>query len=539
MAVRRPLGRSRLDMTTVIAAAAFAVAIAFAVYPVFSHPFISLNDVYNHVARAPVLAHYDDVPAFQQYWHPNWRLVPYVGFDLVALALLPWFSLGVIVKLITAMTLVCLLAGAVALSRAAHGKWSASALICALLLLNRTLLAGFVNYLFGIGLCLIAAAAWIALRQRSPVLRIVVLMIFATALSTIHLFACAVLGLTVAGIELADFMSQRAPVFSRGSSRGYIIDFPMAVAWPALAFIPAFLLVVFAAPHPGFHLSYGSMASRIAAFGVPLTYAPVEEAAGFLVIAAAIVALWFVGQVRVDHRLATAAGLLAVIQLLMPDEIGTVTVVDHRIPIAIWFLLFCAIDVHVRKTSVAAGLVALVAAVFVSRVSIVQTQWTKDNVLYNEAHRDLTSLPATARVATAYPPSGLNSATRPAVALYYLPVLEFVPNDGFTQTAWTIPDQHSLVMREPFRQLSEMTSPTTLWDLFVGHAGQEPVSVSQDPVSVSQEEALAAIRDYDYIVFLDAEPFVVPPTGLLKPVREGPGIKIYQVLHQTDRDARG
>jgi hypothetical protein len=527
MAFRRVVSRSHLNMSGLTAVAAFVMALGLAGYPVFSHNFVSMNDVYNHVGRAPVLAHYDDVAAFRTYWIPNWRLVPYVGFDLVAVALLPWFSLGMIVKLIVAGAFVSLLGGAMLLSRAVHGKWSATTLICALLLLNRTLLAGFINYLFGIGVSLMGAAAWVALRQRRPALSVAVLAIFATTLCAIHLFACGLLGVTVVGIELAEFTRNRATISQL--SRADLRQLLLACALPAIAFVPALLLVIFVAPHPGFHITYGSLASRLAAFAVPLTYAPIKEAIGVLVIAVVVLALWFTGRVQVDRRLATAAGLLVIIQLMMPDEIGTATVVDHRIPIGVWFLVVCAIDIRMEKAPLAAGFILLVASVFVSRVAIIQTEWTRDNVLYSEAHREMASLPGTARVATAYPPSGLNSATRPAVALYYMPALEFVPREGFTQILWTIPDQHPLVMRQSFQQLAEKTSPKTLWELFVTRP-------AHDPLSAAETEALAALKDYDYVVFLSAEPFTVVPAQMLEPVRSGPGIQIYQVQHSDRRN---
>ena len=60
-----------------------------------------------------------------------------------------------------------------------------------------------------------------------------------------------------------------------------------------------------------------------------------------------------------------------------------------------------------------------------------------------------------------------NSATGPAMALFYLPVLEFVPTGGFTQTVFTHPDQHPLVMQPPFERLTSAAYPSMIWGLFV------------------------------------------------------------------------
>lgn len=514
MAVSPAVGRSRLTMTTPLAFLAFIVTVGISVFPVFTHQFISLNDVYNHVARAPVLAYYHKIPEFTKYWVPNWRLVPYAGFDLIAVGLLPWFSSGMIVKIMVSATIALMLAGVMLLSRAAHGRWSAFVLVTAPLLLNRTLLSGFINYLSGIGVCLMGAAAWIALRDRGPVVRMLVLGVFAVGLCAIHLFACGVLGIIVVAIELATVLEHQVTL-----QRLFA-----AVVMPAIAFIPAFLIVAFVAPHPGFHIVYGTVARHLAAFAVPLTYAPVEQAIGFVAVGIAVLAFWASGRVHVDRRLALAALLLALVQMVIPSELGTATVVDHRLPVAFWFVVVCAFNVRVEKTSTGVAFIVLVAAVFAMNVAIVQARWTKENVVYDEADHDMMALPGTARVATAYPATGLDKATRPDVALYYMPAFDFVPRGGFTQILWTIPDQHPLIMRPRYQQLTTEASPEALWRAFV---------TQTTPERVIDPRILDALKQYDYVVFLDAEPFKVDAGNLLAPVKIGQEIHIYRVLHEA------
>ena len=125
MTVYRAVSRNRLNMSGLIALTAFTVATGLAAFPVFSHSYVSMNDVYNHVARAAVLAHYNDMPGLRDYWTPNWRLVPYLGYDIVQVWLPSWFSMGLVVKLMIGATFMALIGGAMLLSRAAHGTWSA------------------------------------------------------------------------------------------------------------------------------------------------------------------------------------------------------------------------------------------------------------------------------------------------------------------------------------------------------------------------------------------------------------------------------
>ncbi len=516
MAFVRATDRNWINLKGPTAFIAFIVTFCISVYPIFSHRIISINDIYNHVARAAVLAHYGEVAAFKEYWVPNWQFVPYFGFDLVADGLMAVFAMGFVVKVMVCASLLMLFAGAVVLSRVAHGKWSAVALICSLLLFSRMLLTGLVNYLFGLGLSLLGASAWIAMRERPAILRIAVLAAFATATCAVHLLACGVLGVMVVGIELAILTERRLG----------LVQLLLTLAVPVVAFVPAFVLIVAVAPHPDYSGSiiYSGLASRLAAFAVPLTYAPAAEAMGFAAIGVAILVCGITRKIHVDRRLAGAAALLMVVQMVMPESVGAATAVDHRIPIAFWIVVLCAIDIRLERASFAAGFVLLFMGVLVARVGLTDAIWAHQDVFYDEAAKDLMLLPQNARVGTAFPLSAQRLATGAAMALFYLPVWELVPKGGFTQTVFTHPDQHPLVMRPLFERLTTAAFPSTIWDLFVAMP-------EADALPFVRNEAMAAVTAYDYLVFLDPKPFSLNPTNLLEPVRDGPGIRIYKVRH--------
>ena len=65
-----------------------------------------------------------------------------------------------------------------------------------------------------------------------------------------------------------------------------------------------------------------------------------------------------------------------------------------------------------------------------------------------------------------------------------------------------------------------------LWRTFV-----TPSEQAGDPAL--RARILAAVKDYDYLAFLQAEPFELAPTKLLEPVRDAPGVQIYRVLHEA------
>src|SRR5208282_154746 len=90
----------------------------------------------------------------------------------------------------------------VALHRQLYGRWSALPLIAFPLLYNNVFVVGTMNYVFGIGLVLWAVVAWIALRERSWALRLLVSLLFVLALFFCHLYALGVYGVGLLAFEL-------------------------------------------------------------------------------------------------------------------------------------------------------------------------------------------------------------------------------------------------------------------------------------------------------------------------------------------------
>lgn len=484
------------------------VGLAISLIPVLSHDFISSPDLYNHMARAYVLANYDQTAWFRAFWLPHWAFVPNLALDVIAAVLLPWFSMAVVTKILLTLCFVGLAAGGAVLARVVHGRWSATSLLVILLLFNRSLMGGLVNYLLGIALCLFGTAAWIALRDRPALWRGAVLCGFASVICAVHLFAFGILGCTIAGVELAILYRRRAPW------RAVLAD----LAVPALAALPALALLVFAAPPGagGGTLHFRSLVDRLTAFAVPLTYAAAAEAVGFALIGVGLLLCWRSGQLRVDRRLAAGVALLVLIQLAMPDTIGVATGADHRIPIAIWILAICALDLRPTRAWVGAAFVAMVAAFGLARVGIVQQRWTADDRRYATLHRVLADIPAGMKVATAYPSGVFNSVSAPALALYFLPAWELVPRGAFTQTLWTKPSQHPLLMQPKLRALADATGPEEVWSLFVS------------PTPPADAPLIAAVGQYDYVVFLSTGPYVVTKTAMLDLVGEADGIALFK-----------
>src|ERR1700730_1981082 len=178
---RAPSRRAGIDVTDLSPgrfAALFAAFFIVAALPVLIVETLPLFDYPNHLARMHILAAYESSPFLKQFYALDWRPIPNLAMDLVVPPLTRVLPLAWAGK-----AFILLIAGGAALlHRVLFGRWSAWSLLAFLLLYNRILLWGFVNFLFGVGLALMATALWIGLRERPAWLRLALAALRATAI---------------------------------------------------------------------------------------------------------------------------------------------------------------------------------------------------------------------------------------------------------------------------------------------------------------------------------------------------------------------
>jgi hypothetical protein len=210
-----------------------------------------------------------------------------------------------------------------------------------------------------------------------------------------------------------------------------------------------------------------------------------------------------------------------VLQLCMPNVIMTAEGADHRIPIAIILLAISATDPHMASRGQRLCLILAAGAVFVFRIATVEARWSADQQIYADALRGLASIPDGAQVATALPPDSFDDFSAPAIALYYIPVWEIVSHGGFTQTLFAYPTQHPLVLTPKYAALAAATPADGIWRAFVDN--------DKNVTSTPSPALVAALREYDYVAFLDRRRFSVSSTSLFQPFYEGRYVRIYRL----------
>jgi hypothetical protein len=452
--------------------ALFLLLLAIAAAPVFSTVLPPLFDYPNHLARMHLLATGGD-----RFYAVRWAPLPNLAEDLVVPPLARLVPLETAGKLFLVLIFALIAGGAVFLNRVATGGWRLWPLAAFLLIYNRTLLWGFLNYLFGIGIWLIGLGLWLALEGRRPSLRVLISCLAALACFLSHLAAFGVYALTILGVELpraaAEIRTRRWPALARRSA---ILG--------AQFVIPAALLYGWRQTVAGHGVDYDFPRKFDLLFSVFDNYNPAFDLASFILFVGLL--LWLGGTRRLglDRRLGWALGLLFLAYLAAPARLYGGSGLDHRLPLALFLLVVAAGAPRFpsRRAAVAVGLAAVLLLVL--RMAAVEWDWLRADRIYAADLAGIDALPHRVRVAVAYPANSIHVSAVPEV---HLPAMAVVRGDAFVPTLFAIPGQQPLALRPQWAALVAAAQPPLLWAAIT-----DPVDRPL-PAVLSQFEAVALV----------------------------------------------
>jgi hypothetical protein len=492
----------------------FAAGVGVAVIPIFSDRYLSINDYLNHLARGAVLLNYNSNPGFAQFFAPNWQMLPNLALDVWILGFGQILPVEIAGKLFVAATLAIMLGGIICLHRVTFERWSLWPFLAILLLYNRLLLTGLLNFLFGIGLWLFILSLWIYLRPGRALIRASALTVGALAVFFVHLFAFGILAVTIAAYELVVFSSGDRPLHKR------LLDLVAG----GIPFLPVIAILVVFSPHSDTSaiFRYRDIWTRILGFVAPILYDWRVDAACFLMLF--VLLAWAVLRraIRVNWPLGAGVIALFALQFCMPNVIMTAEGGDRRIPIPMMLLAIAATDPKNASRQLRLAFVLATGAAFAFRIVTIQQHWSQDQPAYSAAWAALSRIPAGARVATAFAPDVFDDFSAPMIALSFIPVWNIVPQGGFTQTLFASPTQQPLVLTPKYAALAAATPPDAIWRAFV--VGSDAAACAPAPKLIS------ALRGYDYVIFVDRRIFRVCDTSLLQPEVRGRYLQVFRVM---------
>lgn len=520
-------------------AALFAALLLAALWPILTTPVAPLADYVNHLARMRILADIADDPALAGVYTVKWALIPNLIMDLVVPRLAGLIGVYPAGQLYLVALVALLTGGPMVLYRALHGHWSPWPLAVVPFVYNGIFLFGLVNYLFGVGVAIWGAAAWIALADRPVVWRMALAGILVVpVLFVCHLFAVGLFGMTIGAFELAR-------LFERDR-----IDARAVIAGPGPVLVPFASVPVglWLSPTLGLanQMEWESVGKLDGLGYVIQTYSDLPDLAAAGLICGAMVWLARRGRLRLHPAgLVLLAGSLLV-YLAMPRMLFGSWIADQRLPVAVAFLAvgFARMSPRSPRSSMVLAMAVLSAGLI--RFGDVTHHWRALGAEMEGFRQSVAMLPKGARilVARADDPTPAEDSHE-AAAISHAPCVAVIDRDAVVSTLFSVPGKQILDLKPEYRGLvdAEDGDPPTVSQL---------LATAEDPIPGQSKywDRWAGRYEYLYILHTDPSDTFNPDPDHLNALRRGEHFQLYAVHpapeeveplggDMTDDDAEG
>jgi hypothetical protein len=449
---------------------ALAALIAVLLVPLFLTEIPPLLDYPNHLARMHILSRLPEDADLARIYGTVWRIVPNIGIDLAMPALMHVLPLMAAGKVFVALALILPLVGVVALHRALFGALSYWPLAAGLVAYNRLFFSGFLNFLIGVGLALLGAALWRALRDRPALWRVGSAIAVAIIIFFCHLIAVAFYGLLLLGLELARSWKTgwrerlralallavpfivpaifylRAPISADTPAGGHgLVDAIKHYYW-ALAASP-----------PGLK-TYGLM-------GPFLTYDRLLDAGAMVLTIGVLAAFAVERRLRIAPALAGIVALLLIAYPFVPFFLMQTAWVDQRLPILAGFLLFAGTLPRVRNIRTARLMAVAFAAAILARTIVIGAVWSTNDAQIADFRQVISAVGPGDRVLVvqaernADPNAMVNQPDSVRAMLHndssmHLPALLVIEHSAFWPLLFTAPTKQPVRVMPPYDAIS-------------------------------------------------------------------------------------
>jgi len=553
-----------LDFSRRQIAALFVLFAFIAAIPVLLHPLPPISDYINHLSRMHVIAAIGRDSDLARFYQVNWEVIPNLMMDMILPVLVRIMSIYAAGQAYMIASFVLILAGTFALNRQLHGRWSVLPLAAFPLLYNYVFLVGTMNYVSGIGLSLWALVAWIALRERNLVLRLIVSAAFVPALFFCHLYALGTYGLGLLAFELhrlcicraisavgATLVAAPLPADAMrkpGDHKGRPYEgrgrHPTARTLPArlfdfvatgLPFLPVLPLMMMS-PTWGLRSEIGwELNGKID--GLLYVVNVYSSTVGALLAAVLAIAVGFLLYHRTLRFHAFGFVLLAVgaiVYMAMPRVIFDTYMADQRLPISLAFMVIACAQLDLRRLGlrhafVRQGAVAVLFLLLAVRVLEVQTVWASLSPGAASFRESVALIDRGAKVMVAYAdPDGGDNVRN--LGLVHAACLAIIERSALVTTVFTVVGKQVLHVRADFRDRVDTQdgSPPTIENL---------LRVSDHEASGDDYwRRWTTDYDYLYVLFTDAR-HENPDPARLTPIFAGEKFMLYRIENAQIADA--
>jgi len=335
-----------------------------------------LADYVNHLARAHIIANIAESPYLARYYEIDWSPIPNLAVDIAVPLLARFMPLEIAHLLFLLFAMLLVASGAIAVNLALFRRLSILPFGVFLLLYNRHLLWGFINYVFGVGLALWIFVAWITLREQRPALRFALFSVLSTALFIAHLHALGCYAVLVVTYETAARWQTL-----RTNTRQFTTG--LAVTLSQFAF-PAILLLLFSKTRErAGDTRFSTVWSKLAgSFDVFNNYDHALDFATMLILCGLFLAALARRKIRVHPRMVLPLLTLTLVYLLLPYRIFGSIGADRRLTMFIAVIFVASLEWGAREIRWRIILGTAMLGFFVVRMGVIAVQWHRADDVY-------------------------------------------------------------------------------------------------------------------------------------------------------------
>jgi hypothetical protein len=302
------------------------LASLIACIPLATTEILPFVDYPGHLVRVHLLANWDGVATEHEYYAQNWRLLPNLALELITVPIAKLLPATEAMRLFVAASLTLILLGGAFLNRQVANRWTLWSLAPALFLYNKILSYGFLNYIFGLGIVMLAIAWHVRHQDEKPAVKlafgaVVGLILFMCHLATLGIYAIVALTYDLTG-----------PKEGRLKNAGL-------TALPLI--LPAILFKLFS-PTGGGGLSpeFGFMQKPNRFLTILQTGQGQLDTLFLIAVVAALAFALALKWLKLDRRMGWSVLALFIAFLIAPFSFGDAANLDTRLPVAV--LLFLA-----------------------------------------------------------------------------------------------------------------------------------------------------------------------------------------------------
>jgi len=494
--------------------AAFVVLVVGALIPVLLVRVAPLADFVNHLSRMHVIAVAGHDQWLDAFYRIDWQVLPNLAMDLVVPSLARISNVYFAGQLFLIAVILSLVTGPLAIQYALGRKFNAFPMVGFLFIYNGVFLTGLVNYLAGVGIGMWGLAAWIMLRERTPILRMAVSAIVVLALFFCHLSAVGLYGLAIGSYELWDW-NRRGRAFN-----GKLITCLACLIIPALPILPLLMM----SPTWGLAQEFEwSSQSKIDGLMTVIRNYDDSLDLGLLGLAAVAFA-WGLqrGLVRF-HPVALPYLLISIVTyMVLPNVLFGSYMGDQRLAIAFVITLIGFGRLETSDRLVRTAFLVMLVSFSTIRFADVGAHWVHLARIYEQFREALTSVPRGSKILVAYADEEV-SADADRDALSHAACLGIIERSALVSTAFTVKGKQVMTVRPDYigRVDTEDGFPPTVSRLLVGSESEDDGGNYWD----DWEE------NHDYLVVLyGADDATTPDADTLEQVASGDGFKLYKIL---------